>query len=177
MDIQHGKQVKILYYQQDENYEMNEFAVDLCKHSKPYQVVAAMVEPKDSLAQTLKYIQNQIKDFKQTNNSEQMRFLGGVDVLKVPEMYWQIDHRFNELIGKTISNADPAMPIIEARQIIKFKLDRCGAMLESESRIFVAAIPRKFIFDRPFLVYIKKRGCDQPFFVMWVDNAELLTKL
>jgi hypothetical protein len=27
---------------------------------------------------------------------------------------------------------------------------------------------------RPFLIYLKKRGAGHPFFVMWVDNAELL---
>lgn len=99
-----------------------------------------------------------------------------VDVLMVPEMFWEIDHRFDELIGKVVANANPAMPIIEARQAIKFKLDRCGAMLESEAMIAVAAIPRYFIFNRPFLVYIKKRDSEQPFFVMWVDNAELLNR-
>ncbi len=33
-----------------------------------------------------------------------------------------------------------------------------------------------FIFDRPFLIVVKKRGAERPFFVMWVDNAELLCK-
>jgi hypothetical protein len=34
---------------------------------------------------------------------------------------------------------------------------------------------RHFHFDRPFLIYVKKRGADySPFFVMWVDNAELM---
>ncbi len=35
---------------------------------------------------------------------------------------------------------------------------------------------RRFEFNRPFLLYIKKRGADYPFFVMWMDNAELLQK-
>ena len=75
-----------------------------------------------------------------------------------------------------VANANPANPIIEAKQGIKFKLDRCGAMLESEATIMVASIPRYFIFNRPFLIYMKKRDCEQPFFVMWVDNAELLNR-
>ncbi|MHC4438388.1 MAG: hypothetical protein ACYS3S_13590, partial [Planctomycetota bacterium] len=57
-----------------------------------------------------------------------------------------------------------------------FKLDSCGAMLESEATIMTASIPRYFIFNRPFLIYMKKRDCEQPFFVMWVDNAELLNR-
>jgi hypothetical protein len=38
-------------------------------------------------------------------------------------------------------------------------------------------IPMYYLFDKPFLVYMKKRGAEHPFFVMWVDNAELLDKI
>ena len=58
-------------------------------------------------------------------------------------------------------------------------------IVKSEARIGVAPPfsssrrqmiePRHFHFDRPFLIYVKKRGADySPFFVMWVDNAELM---
>ncbi len=175
------EQVEILFYHQDHNepdrdMQMKEFAVDLCRHSSPYQVVAAVVEPRDSLYETLEYIFSKAEDFKNNSQSNDEVFLDDTDVLVVPEMFWEIDHRFEELINKIVANADPAMPIVEARQGIKFRLDRCGAMLESEATIAIAAIPRYFRFDRPFLVYMKKRDCEQPFFVMWVDNAELLTK-
>jgi len=170
------KQVEILYYQEDRDLQTKEFAVDLCRHSEPYQVVAAVVEPKDSLAQTLDYIRGHITDSRQEKNYEQTSSLDDTDVLKVPEMFWEIEHDFDELVGKFVANANPALPIIEAKQAITFKLDRCGAMLESEATIMVASIPRYFIFNRPFLIYMKKRDCKEPFFVMWVDNAELLNR-
>ncbi|MCP4263054.1 MAG: hypothetical protein GY774_36905 [Planctomycetes bacterium] len=171
---QHRKireQAEILFFQ-------GGFAIDLCRHSQPYQVVVAMVKPKESLAQTLSYIRNQIADFKQTDNYEQMRFLDSGADLMVPEMFWEIDHGFDELIGKIAANADPSMPILEAKQGIKFRLDRYGASVESDfMSIFGAtARPKEFKFNRPFLVYMKKRDSEQPFFVMWVDNAELLNK-
>ena len=170
------KRAEILYFHTDSNHRMKEFAVDLCRHSKPYQVVVAVVEPKDSLAQTINYLHNQMADFKRSDNYKKKRFLFDHDVIKVPEMFWEIDHRFDELIGKVVANANPVMPIIEAKQWIKFKLDRYGAILESEATITYFASGRDFIFNRPFLVYMKKRDSDQPFFVMWIDNAELLNK-
>jgi hypothetical protein len=175
------EQVEILHVLEDfqandPDLRMKEFAIDLCRHSEPCQVVAALVEPKSSLAQTLDYVRDRIADSRQAESYERTSLLDDVDVLMVPEMFWEIDHRFDELIGKIVANADPAMPIIEARQAIKFRLDRHGAMLESEAMLAVAAIPRDFIFNRPFLVYMKKRDREQPFFVMWVDNAELLNK-
>jgi len=37
--------------------------------------------------------------------------------------------------------------------------------------------PRHLYFNKPFLIYVKKRGAEySPFFVMWVDNAELLNE-
>ena len=89
-------------------------------------------------------------------------------------MVWRIDHRFKELIDKMVVNSNPPMPIMEALQTIEFRLDRSGAILESESTLAVESLPRYFVFNRPFLVYMQKRGCERPFFVMWVDNAELL---
>jgi hypothetical protein len=64
-------------------------------------------------------------------------------------------------------------------QKIDFRLDRSGATIESSSILVAAksAEPRSsFIFNRPFLIVMKKRGAQNPFFVMWVDNAELLCK-
>jgi len=50
--------------------------------------------------------------------------------------------------------------------------------LKSESRLEVKSItpkePKHFYFGRPFFLYLKKRDAQHPFFVMWVDNAELL---
>ena len=36
--------------------------------------------------------------------------------------------------------------------------------------------PDHYFFDRPFLILMKKRGVEQSFFVMWVDNSALLQR-
>ncbi len=172
-------QIDILYYRQSEERnrhpEVQDCAVDLCKYSQPYQVVVAMVPPQGSLAGALEYIRTQMAEFeKRDYYYEGAREFHGTDILQVPQMFWRTDHRFRELIGKTAANV--GLPILEAMQTIEFRLDRCGAMLESESNLRVGAIPKYLIFNRPFLVYMQKRGAEQPFFVMWVDNAELLTR-
>jgi hypothetical protein len=170
------EQVEVLYWRPSEKgYQLKECAVDLCKDSQPYQVVVAIVEPKGSLDQTLEYVRQSIADYPKSFDYEQHNGrLSRVDCLVVPEMFWKIDHRFRELLGKVVGNVD--LPIVEAMQTIEFRLDRCGAVLETDARVAVKALPRYFLFDRPFLVYMQKRGAEHPFFVMWVDNAELLTR-
>ena len=156
---------------------MTEYALDLCRDSEPYQVVVARVEPKSSLAETLEYLRTRVADFRKLPQYREETGFRANDELRVPEMFWRIDHRFKELIGKMVASSDPPMPIVEALQTIEFRLDRSGAALESEAiRIDYRMIPRHFEFDRPFLVYIQKRDAEHPFFVMWVDNAELLVR-
>lgn len=170
------EQVDILYYLRDPNdyHRALEFAVDLCKFTKPYQVVVACIQPKDTLAQTLAYLQDKIANPTEDQFSSR---LGSNDTLLVPNMFWKITHHFQELIDKKLANPGFAgMPIMTASQMIQFRLDRTGAMLKSEALLNIAAIPRDFICDRPFLIYLKKRDAQHPFFVMWVDNAELLTE-
>lgn len=170
------EQVDMLYSLQDpeDRRVMLEFAVDLCKYTDPYQIVVACIEPKKTLAETLIYLQEKIADVSSHKGGNK---LGSTDRLIVPNMFWRVKHHFQELEDTTLANKGyEGMPINEAKQMIMFRLDRTGAIIKSESRIAVSAIPQYFVFDRPFLIYIKKRDAKHPFFVMWIDNAELLTK-
>lgn len=64
-----------------------------------------------------------------------------------------------------------------AMQDIAFRLDRYGASLKVEVLMYLTACrPTDFFFDRPFLLYMQKRGASQPYFAMWIENAELLNK-
>lgn len=106
--------------------------------------------------------------------------MDGLDTLMVPHMNWQISHRFKELEGndKRIENANAkGCWLQEAFQGIAFTLDRSGARVGSTSWQVYAALPRRFAVTRPFLIVVKQRNSKNPFFVMWVDNAELLTPM
>src|SRR5262245_23354856 len=101
------------------------------------------------------------------------------DTLLVPNMRWKIRHRFEELAGqdKVLVNAPLAgLYIDEASQVLQFQLDRSGAELTSEAAVVAKLSPQEYHFDRPFLLYMKKRGAARPFLVMWIENAELLQK-
>ena len=51
-----------------------------------------------------------------------------------------------------------------------------GADLASVSEAVAASGPRDFHFDRPYLIYMQRRGAEQPYFAMWVDNDELMAR-
>ena len=188
------EQVDVLYYNKDEQTGQTEFAVDLCTFTNPYQVVLACVPQQKTLGKTVDYAEQKISEFTQDPNYEQLRKLqpavtGGrfgeqpAETLAVPDVLYKLTHHFAELEGKAIGNQpwlDQGYYIHKAMQMINFTLGRTGVVLKSDATIVVPPLgidteQRRFDFNRPFLIYIKKREpAASPFFVMWVDNAELM---
>jgi hypothetical protein len=188
------EQVDVLYHKQDDQTSETEFAVDLCIHTNPYQVVLASVPQQKNLGKTVDFVEQKISEFIQDPNYEQLRKLqpaviggrsGGIrpaDSLIVPDVLYKLTHHFAELEGRALGNQpwlDQGYFIRKAMQMTDFTLGRTGVVLKSDAQIVVPPFgqpePRRFEFNRPFLIYVKKRGPDySPFFVMWVDNAELM---
>lgn len=174
------QQIEVLYCKTENNIT-TEFALDLCKQTDPYQLVVAITSIGETLESTYNRLQAEIKTFKNHENYDELAYFHFEDILYVPDIFWKIEHSFSELIGKSVMNISASgMPIAAANQMIYFRLDRSGVTLKSEAMLQNACAPhrprpRHFVFDKPFLLYLKKRDAEQPFFVMWVDNAELLT--
>ena len=171
------QQVEVLFHNKLENGDY-EFAVDLWKESSPYQLVLARIAPGESLAATY---DRAIELESQYSEDPEFRDFHSSDDLMVPEIWWEIEHRYSELEQKPFLNAGFENQMIDAAyQKIDFKLNNKGFVLESKAHIDGAEIApapgRRFVFDRPFLLYVKKREAATPLFAMWIDNAELMVK-
>jgi hypothetical protein len=179
------QQLKVLYASGDDALEtlqgasgtgVDEFVIDLCRDSQPNQVVIARVHREASLAATLAAVEKKIASAPTLPGSQGTRGLGSNDVLLIPKIQWHIVHHFKEVEGHRVSSPKlAAFPMVLAMQDIQFRLDRGGVELASEAKIHVKPVPSFYLANRPFLVYVKKRGADHPFFAIWVENAELLT--
>jgi hypothetical protein len=166
-------QVGILFRADDEDYQVEEFAIDLCRDSQPYQVVAARIALGSTLAETLTSLQTRISEWKPSY--EDQKYLGVRDTVLVPDIFWRIEHHFRELEGSRFLNDSLKDQLLEqAVQEIVFRLDRNGAELRSEAKEYCRPVAQHFDLNGPFLLYMKKRDAGGPFFVMWIDNAELL---
>jgi hypothetical protein len=172
------QQVQVLYCPREAIWsekEIPEFILDPCKTSQPHQIVLARVNRKSTLADTLADVEQKIAAQPEADVSS----LHPRDTLLVPNIAWNISHHFKELEGKDKQFLNPGLRglyLDTALQTIQFRLDRSGAELASESKVFVKPGASFFHLNRPFLIYLKKRDAKHPFFVMWVDNAELLVK-
>jgi len=163
------RQVAILYQSE------TEFIIDPCATSEPNQIMLAIVTPGKTMAETLASVESKIGSAKAEPFSESA-------ILFIPNIRYRVTHHFADLEGKSFLNPQfTGYFVYLAQQDIDFRFDKTGAKLESEARMQAGsvspAIQREaFIFDHPFLLIMQKRGAKHPFFVMWVDNAELLCK-
>jgi len=169
------RQVRILYRTDRElANDTQEFIIDPSQYTTPYQVVLARVQRGMTLADILTAVEERIA---RGAKDQFYQRLGPIDTLLIPNMQWRVEHRFGELEGPDKVFENPALAglyLDTASQMIQFKLDRGGAELISEAKIEAKPEATNYAFNRPFLLYLKKRDAQQPFFVMWVDNAELL---
>src|SRR5207244_6123486 len=174
----------ILYaFVPEKSLDPTEFAVDLSKESSPNQLVLAYIPRKGTLAETLEDLKKKMEQepSERVSFKLQLHQLEEWDALLVPTMHWRILHHFHELEGadKPIENTGPLSGtwLEEAFQTLEFKLDRSGATIRSDSMgRAVLGGHWPLHFNRPFLLYMKKRGAKHPFFVVLVVNSEFVIK-
>ncbi len=164
-----SKQVAIFDYRNEDD-----FILLLTSKSADDQIILAKVAPNKTLLQTYTSIVHRMGKVKASE-------LRDNETLRMPKIDFDLIHSFSELENKRIINKGwEGWSIAKANQEIRFKLDEKGAVLKS--RAFVALMdapppqiekPRKFIFDKPFLICLKQKNGVKPYFALWMSNSEL----
>jgi len=166
-------QVRILYYEGPDD-----FAVELLTKSAGDRVILAKRRPGATLLDTVAATEQQAAA------SEPIQAVTG-DVLIVPKFNFDLTRSYSELIGRSLVVKNPAVAkdlvLLAAVQNIRFQMDEKGVRLRSEAHMqFGCAAPEHpqpehvMIFDKPFLVVLKREGANAPYFALWMDNSELL---
>ncbi len=172
------EQPALLFAKGDENFRtVDSFAIDLDRQSRPIQVIFARISRKATLAESVAEFERRIRAFASDPSRDGWELALRNGTLLVPNMRWKVRHQFGELLGpdKVVRIAGAPWRMVDAEQVVAFRLDPRGASVQSSARVAaVKGLPVSFQFDFPFLLYLKKRDAPHPFFVMWVENAELL---
>jgi len=108
-------------------------------------------------------------------------FLHLDDEIHVPYLDINANADLSErLVGARYYDGKP-WSISRAEQVTRFQLHEKGARVRVETSIlsdpFVVApkvTPRKFIFDRPFFVFLWREKAEWPFFGAWIGDATAL---
>ncbi|MBN2131481.1 MAG: hypothetical protein JW741_18420 [Sedimentisphaerales bacterium] len=133
----------------------DDFIMELQTLSKSDRLILAKTEPASTLAATIRAVQQRLA----RNQPERLPPFAN---LAIPVLDFDISRRYSELAEEGI-----------AMQLIRFRLDERGAVLKSEAIVRNAIVD--FIFNKPFLVMLQRIDAKQPYFALWVANAELLS--
>ncbi len=163
------RQVRVCYPPEEKA-----FIVELLTKKSDHHLILAQVSPEATLAETV----DKVNRYANTLPRES---LSPNQDLKVPLFNFDITREYTELTGNSLLVENPAYrnwQIERAGQTIRFQLDERGAVLKSNAFMVCVkcAPPIDCIFDKPFLLMLRYGNSPQPYFAMWVDNAEILVK-
>jgi hypothetical protein len=115
-------------------------------------------------------------------NESRLR-IGRDDVFSMPKLHLDYRRDYTELIDQILANPGfEGYFISEMFENIKFDMDHKGARVESQAVIAVerAAMMsrdnKQFILDQPFWVVMKRQDRPNPYFILHVQNTELMEK-
>lgn len=169
-----AKHVRVHGYEPaKEWYRPRGFVVVLEGKDAKGDVILARLEPKQTLRTTVEAALAKL--------SLEPDRLGDGDWLHVPLFDYHISRSYRELIGKQMLNPGfDGAPFLRVLQSIRFRLNESGSDLRSRMGYAVKSVedPKvKFlIFKLPFLVLLKERHAERPYFAMWVANTEVLVR-
>lgn len=106
------------------------------------------------------------------------------DKLIIPKLAFNLETDYNNLVNNKFVADNNQLTIRKAWQRTAFVLDESGAAAESEALIAADSLsveeikpkPKKLVFNKPFLVILKRKDSPNPYFAMWVENTELMQK-
>ncbi len=148
----------------------NDLIIELKTQAKEDRLILAKIPPAATLDKTIDLVERRITASEPAAMSE-------LESLWVPVVNFDVLQEYSELCGKPICSTNKAIDgtsIIAAQQSIRFRLDERGAVLKSEVMMANALPIRDLIFDKPFLIMLKRKQSKNPYFALWVGNAELL---
>jgi hypothetical protein len=154
--------------------DYSDFIIRLKPEYKNDEIILAKIQPEETLLQTVEKVMSRIR-------SSEPGTLINNDVLVIPKLSFNVTHNYEELISKDILNKGFTKHFIrEARQDILFSLDEKGAVLKSHTIVLFpvksVVMNRYMIFNEPFLLYLKEKDAKYPYFVLWIENPQLMIK-
>jgi hypothetical protein len=136
-----------------------DFVIELKTTTATDRLLLARVPPAETLAATIAAVRER------ATGRDAAKMDEGLD-LRIPVIDFDLIRDYPGLLD---------LGFLIARQRTRFRLDEAGAVLKSEALNAFFATPEQPVFSGPFLVLLERKGAANPYFALWVANAELLT--
>lgn len=181
-DAKIAKIIHILYYQDDNN-----FIVKLSAKDSSHEIVLfkTVDQTFNDLGQMIDEMNSRIEISSKAQNKENIwRYkFEELNRLVIPKINFNIENNYASLISERFHVLASMYYIRTAYQKTAFMLDENGAEVKSNSSFFAVksvkpfnSNPKNLVFDKPFLLVLKRVDNKNPYFALWVCNAELMEK-
>lgn len=170
MDDKAGKNVDVLFYNSE-----NDFAVQL-KTKENEEVILYK-----STGEGKSFEENYNELIEKNNNYKGQKNWQNSDCLKVPFISIKDEINYDELCGRYIKGTNGAY-IKQAIQTIDFELNNKGGSIKSEGfldgwlGISNIKVKRKFEFTSDFILFLKEKEKEKPYFALKIDNCNILVE-
>jgi hypothetical protein len=156
-----AEQVTVLFYRpQTGPGDPREFALRLATTSPDDELVLAIVNPRRTLLETFEAVQQE-----PAPEGEQAKMQSG-DVLKIPLLRVGVIHSFDDFLGRPLKN-----PGFESYVFRVAQQDVHWARVVLET-----GEPRLLAFDRPFLLWLRQKDAELPYFFLWIATPEFMVR-
>jgi hypothetical protein len=160
----------------------DDFVISLYPKGYDDEIVLAKFPPGQTLEETIGLVQSRI-----TNHAlgfEEGTWNPKQEPLWIPLIGLNMHNRYRELEDKPFQAPQFSGPIVWTSQDLRFRLDETGALVESQAAGTTKSTtlmplesrrqPRILLFDRPFLVMLRRIEAKTPYLAVWIGNADLL---
>ncbi|MCH2175644.1 MAG: hypothetical protein MK193_07945 [Lentisphaeria bacterium] len=104
------------------------------------------------------------------------------DVFAIPFIQFDLSKNYEELLNKKILNEKFAgLGLKAASEQVKFELHEKGLSADAkaveENHFAEASKPRKFVFNKPFLLSVWRKGAKEPYLAMWIETTNFMSSV
>jgi len=171
---------RIGYYKSDKN-----FAIRLLPKDREHEII--IIKAKSKQSTLLNYYNNYKKKcaiFKKDTIWWKHKFYED-DIVQIPFINFNITYDYETIVGSHFFT-DHEYEVIKANQKTGFILNEKGATAESfalievvesaSDAVFEKPKPKLMIFNTDFVVFLKRKDADFPYFGVYIANDELMGK-
>jgi len=158
----------------------DDFVITVKPKAKEDELILAKLQPGVTLQATIDSVLQRIS----ANQPEPM---GPDPELAIPKLNFDLRGDFQQLEDLILEPSPSAhvkkLVTTKVQQLVRFQLNEKGAILKSEAVIVMKTLAIQggttpdrhiMIFDKPFLILMKRTDSPHPYFALWVGNASLL---
>ena len=128
--------------------------------------------------------QDIVNEINMYNTESTKTGMGYDDIFEMPKIHLDHHREYKELIGKFLANENFEEYFISKMfENIKFDMDHRGARVENEAAIVLTLglsdeepKIKEFILDEPFWVVMKRTNSSNPYFILGVNNENIMEK-